>query len=136
MTEFFKQIWQMVIDSNFLYIVGAVLILLIGWLIALWCSRSVSKALTPLLCKPLELPDKTGMKVCCHANSWAGKIVYYTSLFLRCLRVFRFSDCMTPQPRCVHLHRGSPLMLRGSSGRCCSVFLHGLLQQWSVPLPG
>ena len=42
MKEFFDQFWQIILDSNLLNLLAAVLVLLLGWLIAVvLSSRSV-----------------------------------------------------------------------------------------------
>jgi hypothetical protein len=99
MTDFIKQIWQMIVDSNLLYIIGAILILLIGWLIALWCSKILSKTLHPLLCKKRELSDGSQITVCCCADSVAGKIVYYVIMIftlLACFSVLGLHEAAAP----------------------------------------
>ena len=48
MKDFFQQIWQVIVESNLLNILGAVAILVIGWLIALAVSRRVSAAVQKL----------------------------------------------------------------------------------------
>ncbi len=99
MTDFIKQIWQMIVDSNLLYIIGAILILLIGWLIALWCSRLLSKTLHPLLCKKRELADGSQITVCNCADSIAGKVVYYVIMIftlLACFSILGLHEAATP----------------------------------------
>lgn len=99
MTDFIKQIWQMVVDSNLLYIIGAILILLIGWLIALWCSRVLSKSLHPYLYKKRELADGSQITVCSGADSLAGKIVYYVIMIftlLACFSVLGLHEAAAP----------------------------------------
>ena len=44
MRVFFNRVWQMMLESNLPGIIGAAIVLLIGWLIALWLSRKVTKS--------------------------------------------------------------------------------------------
>lgn len=53
MGEVFKDAWQMIQESNVLQLVWAVLILLVGWLMALWASGTVRK-----LCGKVPLAGK------------------------------------------------------------------------------
>ena len=57
MQNFFKQLWQMILDSNLLNVVGAIAILVIGWLIALVTSRKISAVILKLSAKKTVLPD-------------------------------------------------------------------------------
>ena len=43
MDDFFKNVWQMIVDSNVLNLIGAILVLLVGWLIAVIVSSQVAK---------------------------------------------------------------------------------------------
>ena len=43
MEDFFKNVWQMIVDSNVLNLIGAILVLLVGWLIAVIVSSQVAK---------------------------------------------------------------------------------------------
>ena len=49
MENFFEKVWQMIVDSSLLNVVGAIAVLLIGWLIALGLSRRISKAVNALV---------------------------------------------------------------------------------------
>ena len=49
MQNFFKQLWQMIVESNLLNVVGAIAILVIGWLIALAASRKISAIIHKLI---------------------------------------------------------------------------------------
>ena len=42
MKDFFKQVWKMILDSNLLNVVGAIAILIIGWLLAMLASKKIS----------------------------------------------------------------------------------------------
>ena len=76
MQDFFKQIWQVIVDSNLLNVVGAVLILLIGWLIALYASRRISGSLQKLTVRKDILPDGAEVPRISHADTLTGKIIY------------------------------------------------------------
>ena len=59
MKDFFKQIWKMILDSNLLNVVGAIAILIIGWLLALLASKKISALIHQLNAKKAILPDGT-----------------------------------------------------------------------------
>ena len=76
MGDFFKQVWQMIVDSNLLNIVGAVVILLVGWLLALVVSHRISKAIHAVAEKGTILPDGTDVPRVGNADTLTGKVVY------------------------------------------------------------
>ena len=44
MKEFFDRMWQKIAESDLPNLLGAIAVLLVGWLLALWLSRKVSGA--------------------------------------------------------------------------------------------
>ncbi len=93
MKEFFCNLWKLLLDSNLLNLVGGIAILLIGWLIALWISRKVSCMVRRFSAKHSINADGTvtppGMD---HADTAAGRIVYYTVIIFAVLGCFSVLD--------------------------------------------
>ena len=99
MHEFFNQVWQMLIASNLLNIIGAVLILLIGWLVALFISQRVSGALQRLTKHPPALPDGTSIPEIKHGDSLLGKIVFWLIMvftILACFSCLKMNEVTNP----------------------------------------
>ena len=64
MSDFFETIWRVVVESNILNVVGALLIFLAGWVVSLFCKKILRSALAKLqlnrrlaLCLPEEEPE-------------------------------------------------------------------------------
>ena len=53
MEEFFENIWKMIVESNVLQLIGALLLLLVGWLVAVLLSNR-----TALVLKKFEVGKK------------------------------------------------------------------------------
>lgn len=99
MQDFFQQIWKVIVDSNLLNIIGAVAILGIGWLVALWASRKVSQAVQKLASRQGKLPDGTDLPQVSHADTLVGKVVYFGILIfalLGCFSVLGLSEAAEP----------------------------------------
>lgn len=88
MENFFEKVWQMIVDSSLLNVVGAIAILLIGWLIALFLSRRISKAVNELALKRASLADETDIPNVDQADTLAGRITYYIIMILTVLGCF------------------------------------------------
>lgn len=88
MQDFFQQIWKVIVDSNLLNILGAVAILVIGWLVALAVSRKVSTTVQKLAVKKGTLADGTELPQVTYADTLAGKLVYYAILIFALLGCF------------------------------------------------
>lgn len=88
MENFFEKVWQMIVDSSLLNVVGAIAVLLIGWLIALGLSRRISKAVNALAVKRASLAEETDIPDVSQADSLAGKITYYVIMILTVLGCF------------------------------------------------
>ena len=97
MQDFFKQIWQVIVDSNLLNVVGAVLILLIGWLIALYASRRISGSLQKLTVRKDILPDGAEVPRISHADTLTGKIIYYVIMIFAVLGCFSVLNLNYPE---------------------------------------
>lgn len=98
MQEFFEQIWQMILDSRLLSIVGAILLLLIGWLTASILSRKVSRLIRTLSPKAAMLPDGTPAPMD-QADTLAGKVIYVIVMLftvLGCFSILRLDAAATP----------------------------------------
>ncbi|MBR2373659.1 MAG: mechanosensitive ion channel [Lentisphaeria bacterium] len=98
MKEFFNQIWQMVVDSRLLSIVGAVLLLLVGWLIASILARKVSRLIRTISPKAAMLPDGTPAPME-QADTLAGKVIYAIIMLftvLGCFSILRLEAAATP----------------------------------------
>ena len=77
MKDFFKQIWKMILDSNLLNVVGAIAILIIGWLLALLASKKISALIHKLNAKKTVLPDGTEVPQSSNTDTFAGTVIYY-----------------------------------------------------------
>lgn len=98
MNDFLKQIWQMIVDSHVLAIVGAVVLLLAGWLVASILSRKASYLVRTLSPKTPLLPDGTPAPMS-QADSLAGKVIYVIIMIftvLGCLSILRLEAAATP----------------------------------------
>ncbi|MCI6287835.1 MAG: hypothetical protein MR727_03750, partial [Lentisphaeria bacterium] len=85
MKDFFKQVWQMILDSNLLNVIGAIAILVIGWLLALFVSRKISVGVQKISSRRAVLPDGTEVPHISHADTLAGKVIYYVIMIFAVL---------------------------------------------------
>lgn len=93
MSTFFENLWQMVLDSHLLHLLGGIGILLIGWLIALWASGRVSKLARKLSGKrPVSTVGGAAPPVIDHADTAAGRLVYYIIMIFALLGCFSVLD--------------------------------------------
>ena len=98
MNEFLKQIWQMIVDSRVLAVVGAVILLLAGWLIASILSRKTSYLVRTLSPRTPMLPDGTPTPME-QADSIAGKVIYVIIMIftvLGCFSILKLEAAATP----------------------------------------
>ncbi|MBE6359346.1 MAG: hypothetical protein E7057_08910 [Lentisphaerae bacterium] len=85
MQKFFEQVWQMIVAGNLPGIIGAVLVLLAGWFIALWLSHKATAGIRACMelrhrlsgGENISLPDNTGR--------FAGRITYWIVMILALL---------------------------------------------------
>jgi len=99
MKDFFKQVWQMIVDSNLLNVVGAIAILVIGWLIALVASRRISCLIHKLTAQKTVLPDGTEVPRINNSDTFAGKVIYYIIMIfavLGCFSVLKMNAAAEP----------------------------------------
>ena len=99
MQNFFKQLWQMIVESNLLNVVGAIAILVIGWLIALAASRKISAIIHKLNAQKTVLPDGTEVPKISNSDTFAGKIIYYIIMIfavLGCFSVLKMNAAAEP----------------------------------------
>ncbi|MDD4099110.1 MAG: mechanosensitive ion channel [Lentisphaeria bacterium] len=101
MENFFASVWEMIVESNVLHIVAAVLILVIGWLLAVWLSGAVRRGLEAMTigqklgqCLPAgaEVPTANIAK-------YVGRAVYFLILLfaiLGCLTALDLSQAAAP----------------------------------------
>lgn len=87
MLENLQQIWQIVVDSKILNVIGALIILLVGWIIAQSVSLKISRivrraAVTHNDISAADLPPVE------HADSAAGKVAYWLIMLLVLLGCF------------------------------------------------
>ena len=88
MQNFFKQLWQMIVDSNLLNVVGAIAILIVGWLVALVASRKISMLIHRLNARKTVLPDGTEVPQINNSDTFAGKVIYYIIMIFAVLGCF------------------------------------------------
>ncbi|NMA39963.1 MAG: hypothetical protein GX937_07255, partial [Lentisphaerae bacterium] len=95
--EGFQKIWAMIVDSNVLHVISAVLILVIGWLLAIWLSGAVRKGIDALgLDSKLGkcLPDGAEVPTS-NLSKYISRIVYFLILLfavLGCLTALNLSQ--------------------------------------------
>lgn len=88
MKDFFTQIWKMILDSNLLNVIGAVAILIIGWLLALAASKKTSALIHKLNARKTVLPDGTEVPQINNSDTFAGKVIYYIIMIFTVLGCF------------------------------------------------
>lgn len=97
MSETLQQVWQIIVDSKMLNVIGALLILLIGWMIA----SGVSCRITSLVSKAAKKGENAAEdmpKVDC-ADTVAGKAAYYIIMIfavLGCFSVLKLNAAAEP----------------------------------------
>ena len=98
MNDFFKQIWQIVIESKILSVVGAILVLLIGWLLASILSKKASYFVRTISPAAPKLPDGTPAPMS-QADSLVGKVIYVIVMLftvLGCFSILQLDAAATP----------------------------------------
>ena len=98
MNDFFKQIWQMIVDSRVLAVVGAVVLLLAGWLIASLLARKTSYLVRTISPRTPMLPDGTPAPMS-QADSVAGRVIYVIIMLftvLGCFSILKLDAAATP----------------------------------------
>ena len=88
MSEFFKQLWQIILDSNLLNLLAAVLVLLIGWLIAVILSGRTTRILNKLTNSNHQRNSNVSGKALTHIGSFSGKAVFYLIMIITLLGCF------------------------------------------------
>jgi len=96
MNDFFKQIWQIVVESNLLNVTGAILVLLIGYLAALVLGRKATDLMQKAAAKIIVLPDGTEVLPVTRTARITGRIVYCIVMLLAVLGCFRCLNSMPP----------------------------------------
>ena len=93
MQEFWRNLWQMLIDSNLLNLLGGIVILLVGWLIALWLASRVSCMVRRFSARhTVNAVGKVTPPGINLADVAAGRIVYYTIMIFAVLGCFSVLD--------------------------------------------
>lgn len=82
MRDFLEELREMVVQSNLPGIIGAVLVLFIGWLIALWISGMVAAAAVSCCQWRKQLPGAEGDSDSENAGKMASKITYWIVMIL------------------------------------------------------
>lgn len=101
MEDFFRDVWKMIVESNVLNLVWAILVLLIGWIVAVIVSGQAALLVTRLgfdkkinRCLPQgsELTEAS-------ASKFIGRFVYYLILLLAilgCLTALKLTQAAEP----------------------------------------
>ena len=101
MENFFRNVWTMIVDSNVLHVVSAVLILIIGWLLAVWLSGAVRKGIDAMgLDRKLGQCLPAGAEIpASNIAKYVGRAVYFLILLfavLGCLTALNLSQAAAP----------------------------------------
>lgn len=100
--EFWQNIWQMLVDINILRLVWALLVLIVGWLVAWLLANLAGKALQRFgLDRRLEqsFPGGKASASALKIEKVVTRIVFYTILLLTvlaCLTSLNLSDAAAP----------------------------------------
>ena len=85
MRYFFNRIWQMILESNLPGIIGAVIVLLIGWLIAWWLSRKTTASIKFFADMRGKISGGDRIPVPDNAGKFTGKVVYWMVIIIALL---------------------------------------------------
>ena len=100
MKEFFNRMWQKIAESDLPNLFGAIAVLLVGWLLALWLSRKVSGAAHRCLNRSGGTVGADGeAKLPENVDSTAGKITYWTVMIftvLGCMSLLQLDSAAEP----------------------------------------
>ena len=88
MNEFFKQIWQIIVESNLLNVTGAILVLLVGYLVALTLGRKSRNLIQKIASKTVTLPDGSEVLPVTRTARIFGRVVYGIIMLLAVLGCF------------------------------------------------
>ncbi len=88
MNEFFKQIWQIIVESNLLNVTGAILVLLVGYLVALTLGRKTRNLIQKIAAKTVTLPDGSEIVPITRTARISGRIIYGIIMLLAVLGCF------------------------------------------------
>ena len=97
MSETIQQVWQIIVDSKMLNVIGALLILLIGWLLAHSAALRISNLVRKAAVKKDEQSGEMPQVSC--ADTAAGKMVYYIIMIfaiLGCFSVLKLNSAAEP----------------------------------------
>ncbi len=101
MEEFFQNIWKMIVESNVLNIIWGLLVLLVGWLVAVFASGQVVKLVDRFaLSKKIDecLPEGAELQSS-NLGKFLGRVVYYLILLLAilgCLTAMKLTQAAEP----------------------------------------
>ena len=99
MNDFFKQIWQIIVESNLLNVVGAILVLLTGYLAALILGRKATDLMQKAAAKIIVLPDGTEVLPLARTARITGRVVYCIIMLLAvlgCFSVLKLDSAAVP----------------------------------------
>ncbi|MBO5667794.1 MAG: mechanosensitive ion channel [Lentisphaeria bacterium] len=84
MQEFFKNVWKSMAESNLPGVIGAVIVLIIGWIIAAWLSGKAA-SFAGKCAETYRKDDETRREYTLRAGMIAGRIVFWSVMILAIL---------------------------------------------------
>ena len=101
MEDFFRDVWKMIVESNVLNLVWAILVLLIGWIVAVIVSGQAALLVTRLgFDKKISRCLPQGSELAeASASKFIGRFVYYLILLLAilgCLTALKLTQAAEP----------------------------------------
>ena len=99
MSDFFKQIWQIIADSNLLNVLGAIIVLFVGYLIALVLGRKAACLMERIAGKIMTRQDSGEILPVVRTARIFGRIVYGIVMLLAvlgCLSVLKLDAAAAP----------------------------------------
>lgn len=101
MEDFFRDVWKMIVESNVLNLVWAILVLLIGWIVAVIVSGQAALLVTRLgFDKKINRCLPQGSELAeASASKFIGRFVYYLILLLAilgCLTALKLTQAAEP----------------------------------------
>lgn len=101
MEDFFRDVWKMIVESNVLNLVWAILVLLVGWIVAVIVSGQAALLVTRLgFDKKLNRCLPQGSELAeASASKFIGRFVYYLILLLAilgCLTALKLTQAAEP----------------------------------------
>lgn len=129
MSDFFQQIWQIIVDSNLLNVTGAILVLLVGYLTALVIGRKSAGLIQKIAGKTVTLPDGTVVLPIARTARIFGRVVYAVIMLLAvlgCFSVLKLDAAAAPLQEFI---TGITAFLPNIAGALLLVFLAWVLSE-------